>query len=49
MGLLFCTDVSSFVDFVNGCTVANFHSGRKNPCMIERFMILVNVSKYSIC
>ena len=25
-------------------TVANFHSGRKIPCVIERFIILVTVS-----
>ena len=39
-----CKDVSSFADFISGCTVAKFHSGRKIPCVIERFTILVNVS-----
>ena len=44
IGLYFCKDVSSFVDFISGCTVFNCHFGRKIAGVIERFAILVNVS-----
>ena len=44
MGLYICKYVSRFVVFISGYTVANFHSAGKIPCMIERFMILVNIS-----